>query len=45
LEAIVIDVDDSQYNIDLAVRRINSVWTYLKDTNKISSDKVELKAF
>lgn len=38
-------VDDSQYNIDLAVRRINSVLDLLKkDTIKIS-DKVELKPF
>lgn len=38
-------VDDSQYNIDLAVRRINSVLNLLKkDTIKIS-DKVELKPF
>ncbi|WP_284653643.1 OmpA family protein [Flavobacterium terrisoli] len=38
-------VDDSQYNKDLAMRRINSVLALLKkDTIKIS-DKVELKPF
>lgn len=38
-------VDDSQYNKDLAMRRINSVLDLLqKDTIKIS-DKVELKPF
>ncbi len=38
-------VDDSQYNKDLAMRRINSVLALLKkDTIKVS-DKVELKPF
>ena len=38
-------VDDSQYNKDLAMRRINSVLVLLKkDTIKVS-DKVELKPF
>lgn len=38
-------VDDSQYNKDLAMRRINSVLALLKNDSINISDKVELKPF
>jgi outer membrane protein OmpA-like peptidoglycan-associated protein len=38
-------VDDSKYNKDLAVRRINTVLTLLKNEAIAISDKVELKPF
>jgi len=38
-------VDDSKYNMDLAVRRINNVMALLKNEAIAISDKVELKPF
>ncbi|MFN3754788.1 OmpA family protein [Flavobacterium sp.] len=38
-------VDDSQYNKDLAMRRINSVLALLKNDSINISDKIELKPF
>ena len=38
-------VDDSEYNKELAMRRINTMITFFKDNAVKISDKVELKAF
>ena len=38
-------VDDSKYNKDLAMRRINSILTFFKTNNVRITDKVELKSF
>ena len=38
-------VDDSQYNKELAMRRVNTMITIFKDNAVKISDKVELKSF
>lgn len=38
-------VDDSKYNKDLAVRRVNSMITFLRKNNVSIADKAEVKSF
>ena len=38
-------VDDSKYNIDLAMRRVNSVMSFFKSNAVRINDKIELKSF